>query len=49
MASESAVVLQRGGYGSGDGNEGFDIVLSSHVPDIIGGNIRQLLNGVLVA
>lgn len=29
------------------GNEGFNIVLSSYVPDIIGGNIRQLLNGVL--
>lgn len=29
------------------GNEGFNIVLSSYVPDIIGGNIRQLLNGIL--
>lgn len=29
------------------GNEGFKIVLSSYVPDIIGGNIRQLLHGVL--
>jgi predicted naringenin-chalcone synthase len=29
------------------GNEGFNIVLSSYVPDIIGGNIRQLLNAVL--
>jgi predicted naringenin-chalcone synthase len=28
------------------GNEGFNIVLSSYVPDIIGGNIRRLLQGV---
>jgi predicted naringenin-chalcone synthase len=28
------------------GNEGFNIVLSSYVPDIIGGNIRSLLGGV---
>lgn len=29
------------------GDEGFNIVLSSYVPEIIGGNIRQLLQGVL--
>jgi len=29
------------------GNEGFNIVLSSYVPDIIGANIRQLLKGIL--
>ncbi|TDU66171.1 putative naringenin-chalcone synthase [Prosthecobacter fusiformis] len=29
------------------GNEGFNIVLSSYVPDIIGQNIRQLLKGIL--
>ncbi|SKA97149.1 Predicted naringenin-chalcone synthase [Prosthecobacter debontii] len=29
------------------GNEGFNIVLSSYVPDIIGGNIKQLLRGIL--
>ncbi|HYF37993.1 MAG TPA: type III polyketide synthase [Prosthecobacter sp.] len=27
------------------GNEGFNIVLSSYVPDIIGGNIKSLLHG----
>lgn len=30
------------------GNEGFNIVLSSYVPEIIGSNIRQLLHGVLL-
>ena len=29
------------------GDEGFNIVLSSYVPDIIGGNIRELLGGIL--
>lgn len=29
------------------GNEGFNIVLSSYVPDIIGMNIRPLLQGIL--
>lgn len=29
------------------GNEGFNIVLSSYVPDIIGGNIESLLDGIL--
>lgn len=29
------------------GNEGFNIVLSSYVPDIIGANIRALMGGVL--
>lgn len=29
------------------GNEGFNIVLSSYVPDIIGANIRSLLDGIL--
>ncbi len=29
------------------GNNGFNIVLSSYVPDIIGGNIRAMLDGVL--
>lgn len=29
------------------GNEGFNIVLSSYVPDIIGGNIRQLMTDIL--
>lgn len=29
------------------GNEGFNIVLSSYVPDIIGGNIRQLMSDIL--
>ena len=29
------------------GNEGFNIVLSSYVPDIIGGNIRALMEGML--
>lgn len=29
------------------GNEGFNIVLSSYVPDIIGANIRHLMQGIL--
>lgn len=29
------------------GNQGFNIVLSSYVPDIIGGNIEALLRGIL--
>jgi predicted naringenin-chalcone synthase len=29
------------------GNEGFNIVLSSYVPDIIGGNIRPLISSML--
>jgi predicted naringenin-chalcone synthase len=31
------------------GDEGFNIILSSYVPDIIGGNIRQLIQGVLTS
>lgn len=29
------------------GDEGFNIVLSTYVPDIIGGNIRRILRGIL--